>query len=87
MREDWLSGRTGSVALENEKRGAGTVQQPANVRLPQVCVARQSAVTSFIYAAVNNTVGYPVCTLVAQSLIAAVLSLPLTYSTPFTIVN
>ena len=59
---------------ENEKRGAGTVQQPANVRLPQVCVARQSAVTGFIYAAVNNTVGYPVYPSVAQSLIAAAVS-------------
>ena len=60
---------------ETQKRGAGTMQQPANVlRLPQVCVARQSAVTGFIYAAVNNTVGYPVCTLVARSLIAAAVS-------------
>ena len=59
---------------EKQKRGAGTVQQPANVRLSQVCVARQSAVTGFIYAAVNNTVGYPVCTILAQSLIAAAVS-------------
>ena len=40
----------------------------------EVCVARQSASPVFIYAAVNNTVGYPVCTLMAQSLIASAVS-------------